>query len=135
MGETSSHQISVCTSCKQKGSSHKLGFDLIEKLQVAFNKAGDAVPVDYKISGVACMAGCDHACTVAFHASGKTSYLFGDLYSETDIQDLVEFARQYAYLGDGWCSSVDRPGKLRKSTLARIPTHFPCLENTVEQSQ
>lgn len=70
------------------------------------------------------MAGCDRPCTVAFHGHGKASYLFGDLAqqdADQDISDLVAFARTYANLSDGWCSSLDRPGRLRKSTLARIP--------------
>ncbi|MEM1301965.1 MAG: DUF1636 domain-containing protein, partial [Pseudomonadota bacterium] len=48
----------------------------------------------------------------------------------TDIDDLVAFAQQYAYLHDGWCSSVDRPGKLRKSTLARVPAAMMVVEET-----
>lgn len=67
------------------------------------------------------MAGCTRPCTVAFHGNGKAAYLFGDIATEGDIADLVEFARRYALLSDGWCSSVDRPGKLRRSALARIP--------------
>ena len=52
--------------------------------------------------------------------------------SETDIDDLISFARSYAYLQDGWCSSVDRPGKLRKTTLARVPAAMMVLEETEE---
>ena len=67
------------------------------------------------------MAGCDRPCTVAYHASKKATYLFGDIAPDEDIDDLVAFAQHYATLNDGWCSSLDRPGKLRKSTLARVP--------------
>ncbi len=67
------------------------------------------------------MAGCTRPCTVAYHGHDKATYLFGDIEPGSDVADLVAFARQYAYLHDGWCSSVDRPGKLRKSTLARVP--------------
>ncbi|NIZ12045.1 DUF1636 domain-containing protein [Phaeobacter sp. HF9A] len=115
------HRITVCTSCRDKGTKSRLGYGLIEKLRQGIAEAGDRIPELFEISGVACMAGCDRPCTVAFHGPKKATYLFGDIDPETDIADLVAFARQYAYLHDGWCSSVDRPGKLRKSTLARVP--------------
>ncbi|MEL7133850.1 MAG: DUF1636 domain-containing protein, partial [Pseudomonadota bacterium] len=82
----------------------------------------------FEISGVACMAGCDHPCTVAYHGTKKATYLFGDIDPLTDIEDLIAFARQYAYLHDGWSSSVDRPGKLRKTTLARVPAAILAIE-------
>jgi len=135
MGQIKSHRISVCTSCKYKGTSCKPGYDMIEKLRAAIDAAGDAIPESFEISGVACMAGCDRPCTVAYYGSRKATYLFGDIDPETDIEDLVAFARQYAYLHDGWCSSVDRPGKLRKSTLARVPSSFIALEPTEEFTQ
>lgn len=128
MGNAKTHKITVCTSCKHKGTTCRPGFDLIDKLRHAITEAGDAIPEDFEISGVACMAGCDHPCTVAYHGSRKATYLFGDIDPETDIEDLVAFARQYAYLHDGWCSSVDRPGKLRTSTLARVPSSMIAME-------
>ena len=122
------HRITICTSCRHKGTECRPGYDLIERLRQAIAKAGDAVPETFEISGVACMAGCDHPCTVAYHGTKKAPYLFGDIDPETDIDDLVSFAKQYAYLSDGWCSSVDRPGKLRKSTLARVPAAIMAIE-------
>lgn len=124
------HRITVCTSCRHKGSTCRPGYELIEKLRKAIALAGDAIPEDFEISGVACMAGCSQPCTVAYQATRKATYLFGDIEPETDVDDLVSFAKQYAYLHDGWCSSVDRPGKLRKSTLARIPAAMIAIEET-----
>lgn len=135
MGRIKSHRISVCTSCKYKGTTCKPGYEMIEKLRTAIDAAGDAIPEEFEISGVACMAGCDRPCTVAYYGSRKATYLFGDIDPETDINDLVEFARQYAFLQDGWCSSVDRPGKLRKSTLARVPSSIIALDPSEEYVQ
>ena len=115
------HQITVCTSCRYKDSDERPGFALIERLRESLAASGEQIPEPFRISGVACMAGCKHPCTVAYHGPGKASYLFGDIEPEGDLSDLIRFAKQYAYLHDGWCSSVDRPGKLRKTTLARIP--------------
>ncbi len=130
MDRTPTHRITVCTSCRHKGSTCRPGYELIEKLRKAIADAGDSVAEDFAISGVACMAGCDRPCTVAYHGTRKATYLFGDMTPEDDIDDLVDFARQYAVLHDGWCSSVDRPGKLRKSTLARVPAALMVLEET-----
>jgi len=124
------HRITICTSCRHKGTECRPGFELIERLRQAIALAGDTIPEEFEVSGVACMAGCDHPCTVAYHGTSKATYLFGDVDPETDIDDLVTFAKQYSYLHDGWCSSFDRPGKLRKSTLARVPAAIMAIEET-----
>lgn len=122
------HRITVCTSCKHKETQCKPGYELIERLRAALDAAGDCIPEDFAVSGVACMAGCKRPCTVAYHGTRKATYLFGDIEPDADIDDLVTFARQYAYLHDGWCSSVDRPDKLRKNTLARVPASIIITE-------
>ena len=124
------HRITICTSCRHKGTECRPGYELIDKLRRAIEAAGDTVPETFEVSGVACMAGCDRPCTVAYHGTRKATYLFGDIDPETDIDDLVTFAKQYSYLNDGWCSSVDRPGKLRRSTLARVPAAMIAIEET-----
>ena len=128
------HRITICTSCRHKGTECRPGYELIERLRRAIIAAGDTVPEDFEISGVACMAGCDRPCTVAYHGTKKATYLFGDIDPATDFDDLVAFAQQYAYLHDGWCSSVDRPGKLRKSTLARVPAAMMAIEDIAERA-
>lgn len=115
-----SHRIAVCTSCRAKGSDTRPGQALILALRAALGSS-NSVPEEYDVSGVACMAGCDSPCTVAFQAQHKATYLFGNIDPDADLDDLISYARDYALLADGWCSSVDRPGKLRTSTLARIP--------------
>ncbi|AVL54823.1 DUF1636 domain-containing protein [Roseobacter denitrificans] len=125
---TPTHRITICTSCRHKGTDCKPGYELIARLRAAIAAAGDSVSGEFEISGVACMAGCDRPCTVAYHGTRKATYLFGDIEADADIADLVRFARDYALLEDGWCSSVDRPGKLRKTTLARVPAAIIALE-------
>lgn len=128
------HRITICTSCKQKGTQCRPGYELIERLRQAIAEAGDAIPDALELSGVAWMAGCDRPCTVAYFGTKKATYLFVDIDPETDIDDLVTFARQYAYLHDGWSSSVDRPGKLQKSTFARVPAIMAIEEDEVRAS-
>ncbi|WP_420860347.1 DUF1636 family protein [Algirhabdus cladophorae] len=133
MGHTS-HKITVCTSCRHKGTDCRPGYELIAKLRAAIAAAGDSLSEEFEISGVACMAGCDRPCTMAYHGTRKATYLFGDIDAATDIDDLVAFARLYGVLGDGWCSSVDRPGTLRRSTLARVPAAIIALEDSDQRA-
>lgn len=130
MGLNTSNRITVCTSCRHKGTDCRPGYELIAKLRSAIDAAGDTVDENFEISGVACMAGCDRPCTVAYHGTRKATYLFGDIEPDEDIEDLVDFARQYALLHDGWSSSVDRPGKLSTSTLARVPAAMIAIEQS-----
>jgi len=115
------HKIFVCTSCRHKGTNCRPGYQLIKTLQEALKTALPLTGDDFEVSGIACMAGCSRPCTVAYRANAKATYLFGDIDPEADIDDLVAFALQYRELDDGWCNSGDRPGKLSRTALARIP--------------
>ena len=126
------HQISVCTVCRPKGQNEKPGMGTITKLRELLAQIDPELTGTFKVSGVACMAGCDRPCTVGFHASDKATYLFGDIDGEDDLASLVTFAALYACLHDGWCSSVDRPSRLRKKTLARVPASLVAAQLTLE---
>ncbi len=114
------HQILICQSCRHTDSPCLPGLALLEKLRVAVGQA-KGLAQDFEISGTACMAGCDRPCTVAWRATGKATWLFGDIDPDAAIDALVDFAKLYQRLEDGWCRAADRPGKLASSTLARIP--------------
>lgn len=141
------HTITVCVSCRRTGGEAggdkaggdgggsgeragnevRPGRELIERLGAALASAHDAAFPDatFTVSAVACMAGCKRPCTVAFQAERKATYLFGDIAmggdDDADVEALAAFARQYAALDDGWCSSKQRPAGLSGRTLARVP--------------
>lgn len=117
--QSAPHQILVCQTCRHKDRACQPGLELLAKLRSAL--AGAALDKDFEVSGTACMAGCDHPCTVAWRATAKATYLFGDIDPDQDIDDLVAFAHLYRRLEDGWCRAEDRPGKLAEQVLARIP--------------
>jgi predicted metal-binding protein len=97
----------LCTTCRNGGA----GFaeDLTQALQ------GLA-----EVEGVDCMSGCARDQTLAFRASGKVAYLFGDL-TLADLPDLQNFARLYAASPDGRFPDARVLGGLRLKALARIP--------------
>jgi predicted metal-binding protein len=116
------HHVFVCMTCRDAGADDLPGAALLQTLHQAF--AHCDLSNTFTVSGVRCMAGCTRSCTVGFAATGKAAWLFGDLRPE-DCNDIVAFAGLYASLKDGWCSSTDRPGKLSRSALARIPSLPP----------
>ncbi|HET9645805.1 MAG TPA: DUF1636 domain-containing protein, partial [Burkholderiaceae bacterium] len=74
------------------------------------------------IRGTACMSACSRACTVALHAAGKHSYLFGDLAPEVDTaEQVLACARLHAGSADGLLAWSQRPERLRRGILARLP--------------
>ena len=115
-----SHAIIVCTTCRKAGSEERPGKAILERLSGEMKKDA-ALGQAFSVTGTECMAGCSRSCTVAFRAEGKATYLFGDMDPDEDIADLLTFAHQYREIEDGWCISKDRPGKLRRTALARIP--------------
>ncbi|GGB50530.1 hypothetical protein GCM10011316_23320 [Roseibium aquae] len=123
--DNSRHRITVCITCREKGREDRPGAHLLAALQAD-------LPEGFDVCAVKCMAGCSRPCTVAYQAPGKATYLFGDIVLEEDLADLKTFAAQYRALEDGWCSSVDRPGKLRRTTLARIPAQIAQVIQSVD---
>lgn len=95
------HQVIVCGTCAP---------DLVDHLR----------PDGFKVSQTDCMSGCTRPGTVAFRATGKVAYLFGDL-SADDIADLTTFARVYAQSPDGTFADARVLGGLRLKAIARIP--------------
>jgi predicted metal-binding protein len=116
---TANHQIIVCTLCKTADGLSRPGQELVDKLEAELHGHPS-----YEVRAVGCMAGCKRPCTVAFRAPGKAHYLFGDIDPDKDFTDLVEFARIYHDLADGWSKASQRPQGLYDKTLARIPAHL-----------
>lgn len=118
------HQITVCTSCRKKAGDRFPGREILHRLKDMAASPGNEALKGFRLSEVACMAGCGRPCTVSFQGVDKATYLFGDIDPDVDLLDLVFFAKHYSASEDGWCSSADRPGKLGQTTLARIPAPF-----------
>ncbi|SUB02687.1 Predicted metal-binding protein [Pannonibacter phragmitetus] len=114
-GTSPSHHLTICVTCRDTQTGERPGQSLGAALASALQ--ADA---DWSISGVECMAACGLPCAVALTSPGKTGWLFGNLTLE-DVPDIAAFARQYHGLADGWCKASERPGRMAKTALARIP--------------
>lgn len=123
VAQSAPHQVLVCKACKHKGDACRPGFALMKKLRAAIEAAG--LGKEFEVSGTACLAGCvpDHGepCVVGYRATEKATWLFGDIDPDQPLDELVDFARAYAALDDGWMNGRDLPPGLCDTTLARIP--------------
>ncbi|MGE6785652.1 DUF1636 family protein [Ensifer adhaerens] len=115
------HKITICTDCRFTGAPCAPGAELFKRLNGSIAALGAPLDRDFSIAGTACMAACTRPCTIGFQATGKATYLFGDVSPEEDIDDLVSFAATYAARGDGMTRAAERPRGLKGKTLARIP--------------
>ncbi|QPC93768.1 DUF1636 domain-containing protein [Mesorhizobium sp. INR15] len=116
------HRIIVCALCRDPATGVRTGEGLCADLRSRFSAHDDLdMARGFAVEEVACMAGCDRPLTVAFQAEGKAAYLFGSIDVGTDVDGLVEFAKLYHSLADGWSNSGQRPAGLAGKTLARIP--------------
>lgn len=128
--------ITVCTSRRRNGTTCKPGMAFLNRLNKAMTMASKSgAPSTFEISGAACMAGCSRPCTVAYLSNGKTSYLFGDVDPDDDIEALAAFADQYRRSGDGWTKAPERPVSPRKKTLARLPGSLIISQNHAGPAQ
>ena len=118
-------EVVVCTTCRPPGASRDTpasGECLLEAVHAAQfeDEAGDYARI--KVRGVECMSGCGRACTVAFQAPGKHSYLFGDLAPDAaTAAEVLACAALHARSTDGTLVRAERPERLRGGILARLP--------------
>lgn len=123
------HTLFVCTTCGstwEKGQrvGQSRGEALLETLQPVHSQWPwrDQFP----LQPVECMSACSRPCSVALAASGKHTYLFGDLASpEEDLGDvcsaILNCATLYLQQPQGLMAWSERPQRLRKGLIARIP--------------
>ena len=103
-------KVFVCTAC----SLGRAGF--AERVRAAFAAAADPA----EVLGIDCMSGCARDQTIAFRSPGKVAYLFGDL-ADSDLPEILAFARLYAASVDGTFADARVLGSLRTKAIARIP--------------
>lgn len=126
-------EIVICTTCRPAGASRELPaagtilFDAVLALQHNARRAG------IHVRGIACMSGCERACTVAFQAAGKPTYYFGDLVADIETAAQVLACGQlHADNADGALLRSQRPDRLRGGILGKLPPLMTSLPTAVE---
>jgi predicted metal-binding protein len=123
------HSIFVCQSCagvwkdgRQVGDSG--GYQLL--LELHEHVRNWSLADEFEVRGVSCMGACNRPCAIAFAARGKSTYLFGDLSYQEALPELSEAilkcASLYFQQADGAMSWADRPERLKKGLVGRIPS-------------
>ena len=72
-----------------------------------------------------CLSNCPRGCSAAVSASGKWTYVIGDLDPDRHAGDVIDFARQHRAHAEGVPEWRDRPEHVRKDTIARVPPVKP----------
>ena len=118
-------EVIVCTTCRPPGVSRNepaAGAMLFEAVQTAQSTDATGQWERVRVRGMACMNSCSRACTVAFQAHGKHSYLFGDLTPGAELAaQVLACARLHADAPDGTLVRGERPQGLRNGILAKLP--------------
>lgn len=76
---------------------------------------------EYRIEAATCLSACNRRCVIALAASNKTTLIFGDLSPLESAADILQLATQYHTSHDGLIPRQERPDRLKKGILARIP--------------
>lgn len=113
--------ILVCATCRAEGEpalplAERAGGRLLAALRdaAAPDPSVEIVPVE-------CLSVCRRPCTVGLAASGKWTYVYGDLPVEGGAALILETARLYAETPDGLIPWKLRVDAIRKGVVARFP--------------
>ena len=122
-------EIVVCTTCRLPGTPREQvadGLRFFEAVQAAALVSDGPV---FRVREQACMSGCSRACAVAFQAAGKHTYLIGDLHAdEATAADVLVCAALHRAHPEGVMAWGERPERLRKGVLARVPPIVALVE-------
>ena len=77
----------------------------------------------FEVRGVRCMSQCKRPCVVSLGASGRFSYLFGDLDAAEPghVEALKDLISLYLAAPEGFLRRSARPRPLRMRILGRLP--------------
>ena len=121
------HCLFVCTTCGSKwqdgqriGTSE--GERLLQQLQ-ALHQTWE-LATEFPIQAVGCMSACSRSCAISFAATGKSTYLFGDISPaepSIPLSNILDCATKYYQHPTGSLPWGERPAPLKQGILAKIP--------------
>ena len=121
------HTLFVCTTCSSEWKDGKrVGISGGEKLLQRLHELQQdwELHQEFTIQAVECMSSCSRSCAICFAATGKYTYLFGDLPPEaspSEIAKVLDCASKYYNHPQGLLPWAERPEPLKKGIIARIP--------------
>jgi predicted metal-binding protein len=125
----------VCVSCRRRGAEPVAegeqtdGRRLYEAVKTLADRMGTDAPV--QVLPTLCFANCERGCSVGIAATGKWSYLVGEIGPE-HAADLLAYAAAYAKARTGVVLPSGRPASLQTSVIARFPATFEPAKDAAE---
>lgn len=123
------HKITICTSCKHTGENCHSGIFLIEKLRSAMAATRNLVKTDFEISGFVSETDCNRPCTIAYQSSNDEIFVFGDVNPQSNISELVQYAKQSSHCIFTETTPSDLACDLDPETHFIAPTMMIASEN------
>lgn len=118
-------ELIICTTCRTVATPNDqraAGEILFEAVQAAQAFGDQPEWENVQVRAMACLSGCSRSCTAAYQATGKHSYLFGDLTASDDVaRQLLNCAVLHHQSVDGSLPRDKRPAALVPSMIARLP--------------
>jgi predicted metal-binding protein len=85
------------------------------------SKIGSRADCDLQVTPVECLSVCKRPCTIALMASGKWTYVVGDLDPEVNVDDIISMAVSYRLSDNGIVPWRERPQSFRRGVISRVP--------------
>ena len=112
----------VCVLCCFSEAQSRVeavpGQVLFDQLQ---QRLAESDPETINLRSVRCMGACSHACTAAFMAPNKLTFILSQLSPTNSVSDLLEFSHQYITASDGKVPYKDRPATVKQKIHAVLP--------------
>jgi predicted metal-binding protein len=109
----------ICISCRGKDADNERPGQLLFDAVTA--SLCGRPPCGVIVTPVECLSVCKRPSTVALAASGKWTYVIGDLNHEDHVEDVVATAIRYGVTKDGIIPWRERPQSFRKGVVSRVP--------------
>ena len=91
------------------------GAQLLAKLENA------ELPARVRVHGVDCLSNFKNGCTIVLKAAARWPYIYGNIHSMSDFEQLCEGIAGYSDSEDGIVPLKQRVALFRKNRIARIP--------------
>jgi predicted metal-binding protein len=128
-------RLYVCVSCRCRGAEPAAegeqtdGRRLYEAMRVLADRRGKNAPA--QVLPTLCFANCERGCSVWIAATGKWSYVMGELTPD-HAADLLTYAEAYAKAKTGVVLPSGRPASLQTNVIARFPAPFAPAKDAAE---
>ncbi|GAB4336466.1 MAG: hypothetical protein OHK0047_25900 [Leptolyngbyaceae cyanobacterium] len=114
----------ICILCRashteEVQASLSEGQSLFDRLQAGLETSDEKHHI--RLQPVRCMGACDRACTAAFIAPNKLTFILSQLSPIDSVPDLLEFSCQYIATSDGKVPYKDRPATIKQKIHAVLP--------------